>query len=403
MTSYPQNEIAIKFFGIIQVTCKGQKAIKKMVPTAIKIAVIAGATTTVVYVAKKGISYLMDKKNNKNNVPQKPNITIDEAFHEYKPSEAFNSEKNNLSPMVGYMLPEGFDSLVYGMKGTMKSFLVLGTMIQVGLGEYPQILPPDEKEKFHPPVNVRCIYADGENGRVVFTDRYKNLGARLDPFMDILEAKSFGNDMDLFFEKLFEMSSIYPSGTKVLLGVDNIKSLLNDHSYNESKHYLNKIRELRERLSSKEITLTTITLCHTVKEGDKISGTYDLACLTSFIFKVDKMHHFTIEESRTSPKGTVFSLKVVNDGYTRLVYASEEEKKDDITPIWNGTLSLEDTIKMKEFYREGVPGFGRKPTAQKFGLLYPIYVKRELEKLEKYLSTMSNEDTGQNLSTESET
>ena len=230
----------------------------------------------------------------------------------------------------------------------------------------------------------------------VIKDRYKSFGDKLDSFMQILEAKSFGNDMDVFFEKLYQMCSKLPDGTKVILGIDNIKSLLNDHSHNDGKLYLNKLKQLRERLSPKRISLTSITLGHTVKTGNKISGTYDLPCLTPYVFKIEPDHKFTIEESRTGIKGIVYPLKVMEDGYTRLAFClAEDEPTEDANSVavWNGKLSLEKTIEMKEFYDRGEPGRGLQPTAEKYGLKYAMNVTRELEKLEKYLTATS--ETGE--------
>lgn len=396
MKMKPQLEMKFSLFGIIQISAKGKEAIKQLVPKAIQLALIGGCTSVIVYVTKKEIAYYLNKRHQQDRSPTLPPTNPDEVFRDYKPSEAFDSKDSDLSPMVGYILPEGHDALVYGMKGTMKSYLVLGTMIQIGMGEYPQILPPDETSKYQPPTKVYCIYADGENGMAVIKDRYKSFGDKLDSFMQILEAKSFGNDMDVFFEKLYQMCSKLPDGTKVILGIDNIKSLLNDHSHNDGKLYLNKLKQLRERLSPKRISLTSITLGHTVKTGNKISGTYDLPCLTPYVFKIEPDHKFTIEESRTGIKGIVYPLKVMEDGYTRLAFClAEDEPTEDANSVavWNGKLSLEKTIEMKEFYDRGEPGRGLQPTAEKYGLKYAMNVTRELERLDKYLTATS--ETGE--------
>lgn len=330
---------------------------------------------------EKAIACIQHTRSKVNNVLNEEIASA--PFEVYKLSDALGSS-NDFRPMLGMLMPENCDSLIYGTKGTMKSILVLGTMIQIVLGQYPEILPPEDKN-YERPQNVHAIYVDGENGKAVLNDRYKSFGTRLDNTLEIVETKSYGNDMNKLFEKLTERCMLQPSGTRILLGIDNIKSLLNDHSNKEGKKYLNKLKELRALLSKKNISLSTITICHTVKDGKKISGTYDLPCLIPFVFKIEPSHTFTIEESRTGPKGVQFELVVKEDGYTRLAYKNIPLGE----PVYKGRLTLEKAREMKNFYQENVSGRGLRPTAEKYGLEQHTHVKEELKALEEYESAMT--------------
>ena len=58
----------------------------------------------------------------------------------HKMSDYCQGDEYDLRPMVGTLLPEGYDGIVYGMKNTMKSYFAFGTLIQIALGEKPQRL-----------------------------------------------------------------------------------------------------------------------------------------------------------------------------------------------------------------------------------------------------------------------
>lgn len=60
-------------------------------------------------------------------------------------------------------------------------------------------------------------------------------------------------------------------------------------------------------------------------------------------------------------------------------------------PEWKGKLPLEQAMQMKEDYKLGLAGSGLKQMAKKHGLKYEMDVKRELEKLDKYLQEQKGE------------
>lgn len=257
------------------------------------------------------------------------NINEDTPFETYKPSEAFTAE-NALNPMLGTALPEGFDALVYAPKGSMKSYFVLGTMAQIALSEKPMALPPELN--CAPPENVFCIYADGENGKAVINNRLSSFGTRLDGAMEIIGAKQFGNTLDQLFAFIKSICFEKRTGTRILLGVDNMKSMFKVSSTREVKSYLNGLKTLRSELESVGITLTTVTIHHTNKSRKQASGSGDITDLLPYVFRLDKkgnLVQLTIEESRTRQKGAVYNLKIVRKPYIHLVYDNTVSTPED--------------------------------------------------------------------------
>lgn len=272
---------------------------------------------------------------------------VEYSFH--SPSD-YLSEAYELRPMIGNIVPENFDALLYGMKNTMKSYLSMGTIIQMALGEKPRILSPQERDNFELPENLHCIYVDGENGGAVFNDRYGALGDRLNEKLEIVEAESFGQGQKAFFKCITNRCLLLPSRTRVVLCVDNIKSLLNDLSQNAGRSYLNELKKLRNTLKMRGISLTTITICHTEKTGEKIYGSYNLQCLAPIVIRIDEgddYNHFvlTLENSRTDLKGQTRSLVVKNEGYKFLEYEDSEASKED--------RDLEEAKRIQAYLDEG--------------------------------------------------
>lgn len=334
------------------------------------------------------------------------NDTETPNYSTYDMSDLKNSDIM-LTPMIGQFLPENYDCLVYGEKGTMKSLLVLSTMIQLGLGEVPQILPPDHRETYTPVSNVRCVYVDGENGKVILKERY---GATLDKlgFIKVIEAQTFGNGGDKLFQTIREAVKGYPDGTKIFMGIDNLKSVANEFSSGAGKELLNNLKKLREDLNQRHITLTTMIIHHTDKTGKQASGSYTLPCLTPFVFKLEydvqkQEHTLVIQESRTYRKGDRYLLEEVQGDYlylcnAQLINATDKHKviinEEDDTPSWDDMIPwkipLELALEIGEFYQEGVNGRGLLATIKEFGLEeYGIkessQLRRLLNKLSEYL------------------
>lgn len=273
------------------------------------------------------------------------------SFH--SPSD-YLSKEYDMHPLIGNLIPEGFDALLYGMKNTMKSYVALGTMIQVALGEKPKILSPQERDAYQSPENVYCIYADGENGGIVFKDRYQAICKKLDGKLEIIEAETYGNDPKWLIECVKSRCLLQPSGTSILLCIDNIKSLLNDMSQNAGRTYLNDLKRLRNTLKEHNINLTTITICHTEKTGEKISGSYNLQCLTPVVIRLDEGDDYdhlllTLENSRTDLKGQTRLLVVRKDEYKYLEYEEPNtaQKPTEEDPI------LAEARKIKAFLDAG--------------------------------------------------
>ena len=386
------NKLTLQFFPI-KIVAEGKKTIQNLDPIFTKFLKKATKYGLFFYGGKKAIDLVSttikkkmekDKKSKEElkKVEVPAEVERDSTFGSYKLSEAHDKTLHHL---IGLWIPEGYDALVFGPKGAMKSYLVAGTMIQVANNEYPSILPPDERTYVRP-VNVISIYADGENGRTILGNRYRNVASKLDDCFTVVEAKSFSDDTNKFFAKVEEIAMEHPSGTKIMLGIDNVKSLVNNRSPKEAKAYLNAIKNLRSRLEEKGISLTTITINHTTKDGENMGGSYDLTCLTPYVFKINKSHILTVEESRTGIKGAQYQLKVVDKDYTYLENEGNVESSLKATPEWKGKMSLEKTKKMVEEYQVGVAGHGFNALAKKYGFNSGEEVKREIDKYHRYIN-----------------
>ena len=300
------------------------------------------------------------------------------VYSVHTPSDYLDAQYN-LKPMVGALIPEGFDALLYGMKNTMKSYVALGTIIQIDLGEKPKILSPQERDAYESPDNVYCIYADGENGGVVFKDRYQALGKRLDGKLEIIEAETFGNDPKGFIECVKSRCLLQPAGTSILLCIDNIKSLLNDMSQNAGRAYLNDLKRLRNTIKEHDISLTTFTICHTEKTGEKISGSYNLQCLAPVVIRLDEGDDYdhlllTLENSRTDLKGLSRQLVVRKGEYKYL----EFEEPDNSQQPAEEDPKLAEARKIKAFLDAG---HSKVEASNEFGITRPT-IDRRLELLD---------------------
>lgn len=246
------------------------------------------------------------------------------SFESFCPSD-YLDPKNDLKPMVGFLIPEGNDGLLFGIKGSMKSYLTINTLAQLVQGEKPTILSQEEQRAYTAPEKVHGIYINGENGPSTMKARMLPFGKKLDGRLIVLEKKDFGSTLRSFFKQIREVCIKYPGGTRIVIGMDNVKSVINGLSCNQAKEYLNGWRILRAELIEKGITLTTITICHTIKSGEKISGTYDLECLSPYALRVDKGekgHSFlTITQARDGElTGQKRSLKIEKCDYKHHVF-----------------------------------------------------------------------------------
>ena len=402
---FPPNELSAKFGKYFSISAKGKKVIEKLNHNYSKVVAASIIVPVSVHVLKKGFDYLWNKymkKEGTGNEELSSNGPVDTPapYISYNPSEVTLNHKLDYKPMVGMFLPEGFDAILYGESGSMKSYFAIGTLIQIGLGEIPTIFPPEVRSSYEPPQNVMAILVDGENGQTVFHERLSGFGGKLDTFMTIIEAKRLGNDLDSLFSHIENETSMYPAETKILLVVDNLKSVLKEKSPGQVQEFFNRIKDLREELSKNDITLTTITIHHTDSEGKKMGGTYDLHCLTPIVFKLEpdgERYKFTVEKSRIRNNGgTTYPLKVVEDGYIHFIFDSEiteggngsetPPEESSGKPEWKGKLPLEKAMAMKAEYQHGVPGYGLKPMAIKYGLKNSSEASRELDKLKEYLS-----------------
>lgn len=407
---FPPNELSAKFGKNYGFSAKGKNVIKELnlfIYKAIGASVISSVS---VHVLKKGIDYLWNKYMKKEvagneELSSSGPVDTQAPFYSYNPSEVTLNHKLDYKPMVGMFLPEGFDAILYGESGSMKSYFAIGTLIQIGLGEIPTIFPPEVRSSYEPPQNVMAILVDGENGQSVFHERLRGFGDKLDTFMTIIEAKRLGNDLDSLFSHIENETSMHPAKTKILLVVDNLKSVLREKSPNQVQEFFNRIKDLREELKKKDITLTTITIHHTDSEGKKMGGTYDLHCLTPIVFKLEpdgESYKFIVEKSRIRNNGgKTYFLKVVEDGYIHFIFDSEiteggngsetPPEESSGKPEWKGKLPLEKAMAMKAEYQPGVSGYGLKPMAEKYGLKNSEEVRRELKALEEYLSQQPEE------------
>ena len=295
-------------------------------------------------------------------------------FSIHNPSD-YLGEEYELRPMVGYLLPENFDGILYGMKNTLKSYTAMGILIQLSLGEKPRILSPQEKDSYTSPENVYCIYADGENGGTVYKDRYHALGDRLDGKLEIIQSDTFGEDIDAFMSCVKNRCMLRPAGTKIVLCVDNIKSLFNDLSQSAGRKFLNELKKLRNSLRQYGISLTTLTVCHTEKSGDKLYGSYNTQCLAPVVLKLtegDDYNHInlTLENTRTDLKGQTRSLVVMEHDYKCPEY---DDAIEDVTSTSKEELQYQEALKIQEYLDAGNT---KKAAAKHFGLSRPTIDNR---------------------------
>lgn len=398
----PPAEMSFKLFGF-EFKAKTWKAIDKYVPTAAKIAGLTVCTTLAIYAGKK----LIDKCISKSDCNRKPtdiesDMVVDvkspeemevkeDTLEAYPLCEVLNeTSKHTLTPLIGNLLPVGSDCILYGPKGSMKSYLTLATLMQVSTGSEPDFLPPEERDYGVP--KVHSIYVDGENGREVLAERMNsNDGAIFTAFTTVIPMNSFGCDLDMLFDKIKDVCH-EKSEMNILLAIDNMKTVINENSKASIRSMFNHIRMLRQELSRRGQSLSTIVVCHTNKDNIKISGSHDVTCLTPYVFRIEPYHDgkfmFTVDYARSGGlKGSKYLLEVDEYPFKHLKFVKHLHSEDDGAP-YSGKLSIAEAKKLLATYQPGVTGSGLKQMTKLFPqLTSSTEVSRELDKIRKYLET----------------
>ena len=256
-----------------------------------------------------------------------PTETEFPSYSSYKPSELTGNTNLGLKPMVGMLLPEGYDSILYSSKGNMKSYLTLNILVDLAAKQSPEILPPAERMEENELADIFCIYVDGENGQTVIKQRLGSMASLVENNLIVIEQDRFGDgEVDKLFSAVQSSCMERPDGSRIVVALDNVISLAGSTASKASKKFLNQIKKLRSGLKARNITLTTITVCHTEKTGSRLAGSYTLSALAPYVFRLDSdgrgnLKKLTVEETRTGNKGDVYRLKVLKCGnYTYLAY-----------------------------------------------------------------------------------
>ena len=329
---------------------------------AAKVAVINAQAEADMKVSDRETENKIRLEEARNNM-QNPGGELKANSFEYHSASDYLDPNNVIKPMVGFIVPEGNEALLFGMKGSMKSYVTINTFAQLVLGEKPSILSPEEQDAYTAPENVSAIYINGENGKATMKERLEYYKTSLDGRFEVLDVKRFGLTLKDLFTVIHVICITKPAGTRIVIGVDNVKSVLNDLSKEQVKEYLNCWKDLRDELASMEITLTTITVCHTEKTGEKIFGSYDLECLTPYALRVDASDEdhtiLTLTNARDGDiRGQKRNLRIECDGYKHHVFEAfinetKTSSKPDKKVPTKEELNLQEAQKIQDYLSQG--------------------------------------------------
>ena len=303
--------------------------------------------------------------------------------------------------LIGEFLCKGDRAIVYSPYGVGKTVFCFQMAIDISEGKVSLIAPHDNG--VHSPQKV--IYYDGEMDD---TDIWKIIGSR-----DLSTLSNFTRRSGGYYKNVEQWLNdvkviIKNTPGDITIFLDNITSVFSTINAETIRElFLLHLKGIQDEQKKLGRAITFVVVAHTTKQqtlaGSNNLGNFASTILglykkgsTQIILKIDKCRkygdnqgkQYLLEKKQTS-EGYKFDENIGEyKGETK-----ESESSDDIPPsatmpVWEGKLSLSDTIEMKAFYQEGVDGHGWMPTAVKFGLTDHKAVKKEFERLEKYLEAL---------------
>lgn len=331
-----------------------------------------------------------------------------------------------LYPLVGTYLYEGDIAIFFSIANKGKTIVAIQMAIDMVKGEstiFMMDIPPRKQnvwyynfEMSEAQMKKRLTQEDGTS--VEFPDNVL-----------MIDCKGRYENVDKFLDSLALDAEHKLTGDTVIF-IDTITDICPSFFSKEVSYVMNSLRTIKEHVKrEKGLSLTFVIESHTTKIKDSdplgfdnMKGGVNQSNLADSIFALGVAHgekktlrYMKVLKARNDEiPETVDVLEFSKSCYVRphfvgisyeedvlpprkkptgkgLPLDNSEDSSSD-APIWDGVLSLEKTIEMKEYYQEGVTGRGAKPTARKFGLKHPNYVKRELDKLEKHLAATSESD-----------
>lgn len=377
-----------------------------------RIALLTASVVGVCYGGKLLYKYL-DKKisgstqNSIKDIAAEPLVSkpVNQSLEEIrnKAKEGHN-DNYDADQLIGEFLYKGDRAIVYSPYGVGKSVFCFQMAIDISEGKVSLIAPHDNG--VHSP--QRVIYYDGEMDD---TDIWKIVGSR-----DLSTLSNFTRRSGGYYKNieqwLYDVKDVIKNTPgDITIFLDNITSVCSTiNAENIRELFLLHLKSIQDEQKKLDRAITFVVVAHTNKQqvlaGSNNLGNFASVVLglykkdsTQIILKVDKCRkygdnqgkQYLLEKKQTS-EGYKFDENIGEyKGETKESDSSEDTPPRTTKPAWDGKLSLEDTIAMKAFYQKNVDGHGLQPTAEKFGLPDHKAVKREFERLEKYL-----EATGKN-------
>lgn len=331
------------------------------------------------------------------------------------------AQGQDLHPLVSKYLYEGELSIFVSMANKGKTIVAVQMAIDLANGEstiFNMETPPRKQTVWYynfemsaPQMKKRLTGKDGTT--VKFPENVL-----------MINCKGCYEDVDSFLNALALDAETKITGNTVVF-IDTITNLCPQFFSKEVSYVLRSLSTIQEHVRrSKGFSLTIVIESHTTKINDSeplgfdnMKGGVNQSNLTDSIFALGVAHGKkgyrymkNLKLRNDEQPDEVDVIEISRSSYVRPHFVKTAKEEDVLPPRkkptgkgvgtdevadgkrsisdeWDGKLSLEQTLEMKKFYKEGEKGRGLGPTANKFGLKFPNDVSRELQKIEKFLET----------------
>ncbi len=238
--------------------------------------------------------------------------------------------RSRIQWLIGDFVEVGGRCILFGPPSIGKSILSLQMAIAIAEGSEYGFFPPEEE---NPHGDQQVIFFDFE---MKAEEQFERIGDRTMP-SNLLRCEGPISSFDQLFKTIEEVSQ----APKVTVIIDNIRKLEEMSQSNQVSEYFNKLEQTQEKLKTKGITVTFITVTHTGKDFDKTSpvelndmaGGADLGRFSSTVVALAPAHDGNVifravKKRNSAPMDEVYILRIIETPYLHFEYVCSSNVED---------------------------------------------------------------------------